>query len=69
MLGGMSGGGMGFIVAPERKAEAQERLLEIMSQTKRELQAALPLPWSRWCMTCASMSGARAPISSPVRKR
>jgi hypothetical protein len=42
MLGGMSGGGMGFIFAPERKARAQERLQEIMSATKRELQAALP---------------------------
>ncbi len=42
MLGGMSGGGMGFIVAPERKQEAQERLQAIMSQTKRELQHALP---------------------------
>ncbi|MEA3209860.1 MAG: hypothetical protein QOE70_2917 [Chthoniobacter sp.] len=42
MLGGMSGGGMGFIFAPERKAEAQRRLQEIMSATKRELQHALP---------------------------
>jgi hypothetical protein len=42
MLGGMSGGGMGFIFAPERKREAQERLREIMLTTKRELQAALP---------------------------
>ncbi len=42
MLGGMSGGGMGFIFAPERKARAQERLQEIMSATKRELQNALP---------------------------
>lgn len=42
MLGGMSGGGMGFIFAPERKAEAQRRLQEIMSQTKRELENALP---------------------------
>ncbi len=42
MLGGMSGGGMGFIFAPERKAEAQQRLQEIMSATKRELQHALP---------------------------
>ena len=39
MLGGMSGGGMGFIFAPEQKARAQERLQEIMSATKRELQA------------------------------
>ena len=42
MLGGMSGGGMGFIFAPEQKARAQKRLQEIMSATKRELQAALP---------------------------
>jgi hypothetical protein len=42
MLGGMSGGGMGFIVAPEKKAAAQTRLQEIMSETKRELESALP---------------------------
>jgi hypothetical protein len=42
MLGGMSGGGMGFIFAPEKRAAAQERMQEIMSSTKRELSAALP---------------------------
>ena len=42
MLGGMSGGGMGFIFAPERKREAQQRLQEIMLTTKRELEPALP---------------------------
>jgi hypothetical protein len=42
MLGGMSGGGMGFIFAPARKAEAQARLQAIMSATKRELEHALP---------------------------
>ena len=42
MLGGMSGGGMGFIFDPKRKAEAQQRLQAIMSQTRRELQHALP---------------------------
>jgi hypothetical protein len=42
MLGGMSGGGMGFIFAPHRRAEAQARLLDIMLATKRELQASLP---------------------------
>jgi hypothetical protein len=42
MLGGMSGGGMGFIFEPGRKAEAQERLQEIMSRTKRRLEDALP---------------------------
>jgi hypothetical protein len=42
MLGGMSGGGMGFIFAPEHKKRAQERLQAIMSEIKRELQTALP---------------------------
>ena len=42
MLGGMSGGGMGFIFDPARKARAQDRLQVIMSQTKRELESALP---------------------------
>jgi hypothetical protein len=42
MLGGMSGGGMGFIFAPHRKREAQTRLQAIMSATRRELQHALP---------------------------
>ncbi len=42
MLGGMSGGGMGFMVAPEKKAEAQCRLQEIMSTAKAELEQALP---------------------------
>ncbi|MBS1871955.1 MAG: UTP--glucose-1-phosphate uridylyltransferase [Acidobacteria bacterium] len=42
MLGGMSGGGMGFIFAPERKAEAQERLQAIMRETKRRLEGGVP---------------------------
>jgi hypothetical protein len=42
MLGGMSGGGMGFIVAPHVKAAAQQALGEIMSSTKRDLQHSLP---------------------------
>ena len=42
MLGGMSGGGMGFIFAPERKRAAQARLMEILQTTKKSLQAALP---------------------------
>src|SRR6266851_4557014 len=41
-LGGSSRGGMGFIFAPEKKALAQRRLQEIMSEAKRELQNALP---------------------------
>lgn len=42
MLGGMSGGGMGFIFAPHRRAEGQTRLLEIMLTAKRDLESALP---------------------------
>ena len=42
MLGGMSGGGMGFIFAPHRRAEGQAKLAEIMLTTKRELEASLP---------------------------
>jgi len=42
MLGGMSGGGMGFIVAPEKKAQVQARLQAIMSEAKREVEHALP---------------------------
>jgi hypothetical protein len=42
MLGGMSGGGMGFMFAPERKAAAQQRLQAIMSTARHELRAALP---------------------------
>jgi len=42
MLGGMSGGGMGFIFAPERKVEAQAAMQRIMSEAKLRLQKALP---------------------------
>lgn len=42
MLGGMSGGGMAFLFAPERKAEAQEQLQQLMSAAKRKLEHALP---------------------------
>ena len=42
MLGGMSGGGMGFIVDPRRKAEGQTFLRTTMSRIKAELEHALP---------------------------
>jgi hypothetical protein len=42
MLGGMSGGGMGFIFAPQHKAEGQDFLQDLMSRTKRELASSLP---------------------------
>ena len=42
MLGGMSGGGMGFLFAPARKAAAQEALQRIMSATRRAMEHAVP---------------------------
>jgi UDP-N-acetylglucosamine pyrophosphorylase len=42
MMGGMSGGGMGFIFDPEYKLAAQNRLQHIMSETKKELEKAVP---------------------------
>jgi hypothetical protein len=42
MLGGMSGGGMGFIFDPAVKPLAQDRMQVIMSETKRQLETALP---------------------------
>ncbi len=42
MLGGMAGGGMGFIFDPTIKPEAQDWLLEEMRSTKRNLERALP---------------------------
>ena len=42
MLGGMSGGGMGFIFDPVVRAAAQDRMQQIMSQAKAELESALP---------------------------
>ena len=42
MLGGMSGGGMGFFVAPERRAEFVTRIHEVMARAKTELEDALP---------------------------
>ena len=42
MLGGMAGGGMGFIFSPERKVEAQKWLQSAMLATKHDLQSSLP---------------------------
>ena len=42
MLGGMSGGGMGFIFDPAVKARAEDRLEAIMRETKRQLDRAVP---------------------------
>jgi galactokinase/mevalonate kinase-like predicted kinase len=42
MLGGMSGGGMGFMLAPSRKAEAREFLSAAMTRLQQELRSSLP---------------------------
>ncbi len=42
MLGGMAGGGMGFMFSPEAKPPAQERLAAIMRETKRRIENAVP---------------------------
>jgi len=42
MLGGMSGGGMGFLFNPKRKLEAQSLMQGIMSDTKRKLERSIP---------------------------
>lgn len=42
MMGGMSGGGMGFIFDPAVKPQAQVRLQTIMAATKARLEAAVP---------------------------
>ena len=42
MLGGMSGGGMGFIFDPARKHEAQDRLQTVMGEIKQRIDRAVP---------------------------
>ena len=42
MLGGISGGGMGFVFDPRRRSEAQDFLQMEMLSVKRQLQSALP---------------------------
>ncbi|MEQ9409841.1 MAG: UTP--glucose-1-phosphate uridylyltransferase [Fuerstiella sp.] len=42
MLGGMSGGGMGFIFDPEVRPEAQDWLQQMMLDVKHSMQASVP---------------------------
>ncbi|WP_207509108.1 UTP--glucose-1-phosphate uridylyltransferase [Telluribacter humicola] len=42
MLGGMSGGGMGMFVNPERYEEYKMRVLDLLRKTKNELSDSLP---------------------------
>jgi hypothetical protein len=46
MLGGMAGGGMGFIFDPQVKDEAKQWLQAIMLETKAEMQTRLPFAMS-----------------------
>jgi len=62
MLGGMSGGGMGFIFAPERKAEAQQRLQAIMGETKQRLEGGVPFAMEPVVYDSPSTNAARGPI-------
>ena len=59
MLGGMAGGGMGFLFSPARKPEAQERMQAIMNATKREMEHCVRLPCSPWFTISRSTSWAR----------
>ncbi|MSU59180.1 MAG: UTP--glucose-1-phosphate uridylyltransferase [Pedosphaera sp.] len=85
MLGGMSGGGMGFIFDPAHKARGQSRLQEIMSQAKSELEHALPFAmepvvyefainergtWAEWLPAGAAALPERYhALKKPVRPR
>jgi hypothetical protein len=42
MLGGMSGGGMGFLFSPPARERAVERMAAILLETKRSLEKAMP---------------------------
>ena len=42
MLGGMAGGGMGFIFNPEKKSEGQKYLKTLMLSLKKELEDSVP---------------------------
>ena len=42
MMGGMSGGGMGFIFDPEIKTRAQDRLQEILTETRDVFEKSIP---------------------------
>ena len=46
MLGGMSGGGMGFLFDPSVKEDAKLWLSKTLIETKRELSESLPQRWT-----------------------
>ena len=42
MLGGMSGGGMGFVFDPAVRAKAAEELATLLPKTRREMENVVP---------------------------
>ena len=69
MLGGMSGGGMGFIFAPEAKTRGQERLQAIMNDTKRAMEHAAPFAMEPVVYDLPSTKRARTPHCWRAKKR
>jgi hypothetical protein len=65
MLGGMSGGGMGFIFEPGAKARAQERLENIMRETKRRRGARGALRHGAGGLRLRHQRARHAPTFSP----
>ena len=62
MLGGMSGGGMAFFVAPHRQDEFQDQIAAIMQRVKVVARrCAARSPWSRSSTTSGSTRTARSP--------
>ena len=57
---------MGFIFDPARKAEAQNRLGELMREISSDSPAAWPSPWSRWFTISPSMSAGHSQSSKPA---
>ena len=69
MLGGMSGGGMGFIFDPSVKDRAESQFHGIMMHEKQKLAASLPFAMDPVVYRFLSMMPGRRPIFIPERKR
>ena len=70
MLGGMSGGGMGFIFAPEQQgARRSSACRKSCPPPNANCSTRCPLPWSRWSMTSPSTSAAPSPTCSKAARR
>ena len=50
MLGGMSGGGMAYLVNPERRQEISREIAAVMAATKKNIRMHCRLPWTRCCI-------------------